>query len=163
VRQLRALVLIGMRLRHMTATPALPRGPPLQQISMRNDEQCKVLCRIEALTAKQAKAFSDKIADDYKVNMCGAAKGLGPSGGAATGHAAHSSAAYGSCGVAGQGERGLRSWTAWRAGAAGCSGQCHVSSSPGPPEVTPLNLSPLSSEPQDPGQSSGCHGKDPQG
>lgn len=37
---------------------------------MRNDEQCKVLCRIESLTAAQAKAFSSKIADDYKVNMC---------------------------------------------------------------------------------------------
>lgn len=36
---------------------------------MRNDEQCKVLCRIEALSAAQAKAFSGKIEDDYKVNM----------------------------------------------------------------------------------------------
>jgi transmembrane 9 superfamily protein 2/4 len=36
---------------------------------MRNDEQCKVLCRIESLTSKQSKAFADKIEDDYKVNM----------------------------------------------------------------------------------------------
>ena len=41
----------------------------LYQIAMRADEQCRVLCRIGALTAAQAKAFSDKIADDYKVNM----------------------------------------------------------------------------------------------
>lgn len=36
---------------------------------MRSDEQCKVLCRIESLTGAQAKAFTEKIADDYKVNM----------------------------------------------------------------------------------------------
>lgn len=41
----------------------------LYQIQMRADEQCRVLCRIEKLTAAQAKAFADKIADDYKVNM----------------------------------------------------------------------------------------------
>lgn len=43
--------------------------PPAPQLSMRQDEQCKVLCRIQALSAAQAKAFVDKIADDYKVNM----------------------------------------------------------------------------------------------
>lgn len=41
----------------------------LFQINMRVDEQCKVLCRIEALTAEQAQAFQEKIDDDYKVNM----------------------------------------------------------------------------------------------
>jgi transmembrane 9 superfamily protein 2/4 len=39
------------------------------QIQMRNDEQCKVLCRIEKLTDSQAKAFKEKVEDDYKVNM----------------------------------------------------------------------------------------------
>lgn len=41
----------------------------LYQIQMRVDEQCKVLCRIEALTEAQADAFIAKIDDDYKVNM----------------------------------------------------------------------------------------------
>jgi transmembrane 9 superfamily protein 2/4 len=36
---------------------------------MRVDEQCKVLCRIEALTEDQADAFEEKIYDDYKVNL----------------------------------------------------------------------------------------------
>lgn len=51
--------------------PAAPPPPtaPHTQIQMRNDEQCKVLCRIESLSEKQAKAFKDKIFDDYKVNM----------------------------------------------------------------------------------------------
>lgn len=39
------------------------------QIFMRQDEQCKVLCRIDSLSKAQAKAFTDKISDDYKVNM----------------------------------------------------------------------------------------------
>jgi hypothetical protein len=48
-----------------------PAPPPLSgmQINMRVDEQCKVLCRIEALTEEQADAFEEKIADDYKVNL----------------------------------------------------------------------------------------------
>lgn len=41
----------------------------LYQIAMRSDEQCRVLCRIEKLTAAQAKAFAERVADDYKVNM----------------------------------------------------------------------------------------------
>lgn len=41
----------------------------LYQIQMRVDEQCKVLCRITALTTAQAKAFRTKIDDDYRVNM----------------------------------------------------------------------------------------------
>jgi hypothetical protein len=41
----------------------------LYQFYMRTDEQCKVLCRIESLSAVQSKAFKEKIADDYKVNM----------------------------------------------------------------------------------------------
>jgi len=36
---------------------------------MREDEQCKVLCRIDALSDKQAKAFHSKIKDEYKVFM----------------------------------------------------------------------------------------------
>ena len=41
------------------------------QIAIRNDENCKVLCRIEALTENQAKAFRGKIEDEYRVLMCG--------------------------------------------------------------------------------------------
>eukprot|EP00195_Chlamydomonas_chlamydogama_P006578 CAMPEP_0202903266 /NCGR_PEP_ID=MMETSP1392-20130828/23330_1 /ASSEMBLY_ACC=CAM_ASM_000868 /TAXON_ID=225041 /ORGANISM="Chlamydomonas chlamydogama, Strain SAG 11-48b" /LENGTH=640 /DNA_ID=CAMNT_0049590357 /DNA_START=131 /DNA_END=2053 /DNA_ORIENTATION=+ len=41
----------------------------LYQIQMRVDEQCKILCRIEALTTAQAKAFRAKVDDDYRVNM----------------------------------------------------------------------------------------------
>jgi transmembrane 9 superfamily protein 2/4 len=41
----------------------------LYQIQMRVDEQCKVLCRITALTTAQAKAFRTKVDDDYRVNM----------------------------------------------------------------------------------------------
>ncbi len=41
----------------------------LYQIQMRVDEQCKVLCRITALTTGQTKAFRTKIEDDYRVNM----------------------------------------------------------------------------------------------
>lgn len=37
---------------------------------MRVDEQCKVLCRIDSLSGAQAKAFRNKIEDDYRVNMC---------------------------------------------------------------------------------------------
>jgi transmembrane 9 superfamily protein 2/4 len=36
---------------------------------MRVDEQCKVLCRIDALSVAQTKAFKAKIEDDYRVNM----------------------------------------------------------------------------------------------
>lgn len=38
-------------------------------IRMRVDEQCKVLCKIDALTEDQARAFMLKIDDNYKVNM----------------------------------------------------------------------------------------------
>jgi transmembrane 9 superfamily protein 2/4 len=41
----------------------------LYQLQMRVDEQCKVLCRIESLTADEAAAFQEKIDDDYKINM----------------------------------------------------------------------------------------------
>ena len=46
------------------------------QIAIRNDENCKVLCRIEALTENQAKAFRGKIEDEYRVLMCGPVKPL---------------------------------------------------------------------------------------
>ena len=48
-------------------TPAPPCSP---QIFIRVDEQCKVLCRIANLTANQAKAFTAKIEDEYRVLMC---------------------------------------------------------------------------------------------
>lgn len=41
----------------------------LYQIQMRVDEQCKILCRIPALSPAQSKAFRAKIEDDYRVNM----------------------------------------------------------------------------------------------
>ena len=41
----------------------------LYQIQMRVDEQCKILCRIPALTTAQSNAFRAKIEDDYRVNM----------------------------------------------------------------------------------------------
>lgn len=36
---------------------------------MRVDEQCKVLCRIDALSGAQSKAFKEKVEDEYRVNM----------------------------------------------------------------------------------------------
>jgi transmembrane 9 superfamily protein 2/4 len=39
------------------------------EIKMRVDEQCKFLCKIDALSENQARAFRLKIDDDYKVNM----------------------------------------------------------------------------------------------
>lgn len=39
------------------------------QIFIRVDEQCKTLCKIDALSANQAKAFKGKIEDDYRVLM----------------------------------------------------------------------------------------------
>jgi transmembrane 9 superfamily protein 2/4 len=41
----------------------------LYNISMRVDEQCKVLCKVDSLNEAQARAFRNKIDDDYKVNM----------------------------------------------------------------------------------------------
>jgi transmembrane 9 superfamily protein 2/4 len=41
----------------------------LLQIFIRVDEQCKTLCKIDALSANQAKAFKGKIEDDYRVLM----------------------------------------------------------------------------------------------
>jgi hypothetical protein len=39
------------------------------QIFIRVDEQCKVLCKIDALSTNQAKAFKGKIEDEYRVLM----------------------------------------------------------------------------------------------
>eukprot|EP00242_Pyramimonas_sp_CCMP2087_P014958 CAMPEP_0198210540 /NCGR_PEP_ID=MMETSP1445-20131203/20506_1 /TAXON_ID=36898 /ORGANISM="Pyramimonas sp., Strain CCMP2087" /LENGTH=638 /DNA_ID=CAMNT_0043884623 /DNA_START=134 /DNA_END=2050 /DNA_ORIENTATION=+ len=41
----------------------------LYHIEIRLDEQCKVVCKIDALTAFQAKHFNSKIDDEYRVNM----------------------------------------------------------------------------------------------
>jgi transmembrane 9 superfamily protein 2/4 len=38
-------------------------------LEMRLDEQCKVVCTIDALNAEQAAAFQAKIEDEYRVNM----------------------------------------------------------------------------------------------
>ncbi len=65
----------------MSAFPELQRAhrlcpsvfrPPdacLLQIAIRIDEQCKVLCRIQSLTAAQAKAFTKKIEDESRVRL----------------------------------------------------------------------------------------------
>ena len=50
-----------------------PHAAPLAQILIRLDEQCKYLCRIEALSSAQAKAFRGRVEEDYRVNMCAAA------------------------------------------------------------------------------------------
>ena len=42
----------------------------LYQIEMRLDEQCKVLCKLDSLTERQAKGFQDRIKNEYRVNMC---------------------------------------------------------------------------------------------
>ena len=39
------------------------------EISIRTDEHCKVLCKIDSLNEKQAKAFRTKIDEDYRVLM----------------------------------------------------------------------------------------------
>ncbi|KAK9825881.1 hypothetical protein WJX81_000620 [Elliptochloris bilobata] len=39
------------------------------EIAIRNDENCKVLCKIDALSENQAKAFRGKIEDEYRVLM----------------------------------------------------------------------------------------------
>ena len=39
------------------------------QIEIRVDQQCKFLCRINALSSSQAEAFGSKIEDEYRVNM----------------------------------------------------------------------------------------------
>ena len=41
----------------------------LYQIEIRLDEQCKVICKIDSLSASQAKSFQSKIDDEYRVNM----------------------------------------------------------------------------------------------
>jgi transmembrane 9 superfamily protein 2/4 len=41
----------------------------LYQIEIRLDEQCKVVCKIDALTPSQAKDFKSKVDDEYRVNM----------------------------------------------------------------------------------------------
>eukprot|EP00239_Pterosperma_sp_CCMP1384_P006602 CAMPEP_0197846788 /NCGR_PEP_ID=MMETSP1438-20131217/4352_1 /TAXON_ID=1461541 /ORGANISM="Pterosperma sp., Strain CCMP1384" /LENGTH=640 /DNA_ID=CAMNT_0043458551 /DNA_START=225 /DNA_END=2147 /DNA_ORIENTATION=+ len=41
----------------------------LYQLEVRLDEQCKVVCKIDGLSASQAKDFKGKIDDDYRVNM----------------------------------------------------------------------------------------------
>ena len=39
------------------------------QIQMRLDEPCKVVCKIDGLTADHAKGFKEKIDDEYRINM----------------------------------------------------------------------------------------------
>lgn len=51
-----------------TAAPVL-RCAPLQT-SFRVDQHCSILCRIGALNKAQVKAFTSKISDEYRVNMC---------------------------------------------------------------------------------------------
>ena len=37
---------------------------------MRKDEQCKVNCKVAALSADDVREFRSRIEDDYRVNMC---------------------------------------------------------------------------------------------
>lgn len=39
------------------------------QGEFRVNQHCKILCRIDKLDEKQAKAFQSKIGDEYRVNM----------------------------------------------------------------------------------------------
>jgi|SouAtlMetagenome_1021521.scaffolds.fasta_scaffold405554_1 transmembrane 9 superfamily protein 2/4 len=41
----------------------------LLQIQMRLDEPCKVVCKIDGLSKDHAKAFMEKIDDEYRINM----------------------------------------------------------------------------------------------
>lgn len=41
----------------------------LLQIQMRLDEPCKVVCKIDKLSKDHAKAFMEKIDDEYRINM----------------------------------------------------------------------------------------------
>lgn len=40
------------------------------QMSMRTDEQCKLLCPPVKLDAAKAKAFRTRVEEEYRVNMC---------------------------------------------------------------------------------------------
>jgi hypothetical protein len=40
------------------------------QMSMRHDEQCKLLCPPVKLDAAKAKAFRTRVEEEYRVNMC---------------------------------------------------------------------------------------------
>ncbi len=39
------------------------------QFQMKEDKSCVFVCRHEKLSGKSAKAFKDKIEDEYRVNM----------------------------------------------------------------------------------------------
>ena len=54
---------------HMHGGKTLELRRLFLQIFIRMDEQCKVLCKIDSLSANQAKAFKGKIEDEYKVLM----------------------------------------------------------------------------------------------
>ena len=41
----------------------------MYQIQMRLDEQCKVTCKLDALSESQAKDFKEKIESEYRINM----------------------------------------------------------------------------------------------
>lgn len=69
----RSLCVVTLLAIHTLLRARLSRGK-LQvglctQIYIRMDEQCKTLCKIDSLTANQAKAFKGKIEDEYRVLM----------------------------------------------------------------------------------------------
>ena len=41
----------------------------LYSLEMRNDMQCSVVCKLDSLSAEQAKDFETKIEEEYRVNM----------------------------------------------------------------------------------------------
>lgn len=47
------------------------------QTSFRMDQFCSIVCRIQALNKAQAKAFTGKISDEYRVNMWARGRALG--------------------------------------------------------------------------------------
>ena len=51
-------------------------GPPLRsrpfffQMQMREDENCKTICKLDSLSKKQAKELQERIDDEYRITLC---------------------------------------------------------------------------------------------
>ena len=124
-----------------TAAPVL-RCAPLQT-SFRVDQHCSILCRIGALNKAQVKAFTSKISDEYRVNMCACVWWWWGGGGGGRGRGAQLQL----CCLAGS------SWSAARAWDCSPAARTHptpVATNQHPPTPT--------CPPQDPGQPAHRHG-----
>jgi transmembrane 9 superfamily member 2/4 len=53
-----------------SATSRMPDERLSMQLSMRTHEQCKILCRHPPLTEIEAKKFTARIKEEYRVNLC---------------------------------------------------------------------------------------------